>query len=57
MFSLRTFVRPFVGFKNYVDLFKQPETLPIIYNTVLFVVGSIAGQFLIGFGFWRCSSG
>ncbi|WP_283192613.1 sugar ABC transporter permease [Rhizobium sp. AN80A] len=56
MFSLGTFVRPFVGFKNYVDLFKQPETLPIIYNTVLFVVGSIAGQFLIGFGlalfFW-----
>jgi multiple sugar transport system permease protein len=56
MFSLGTFVRPFVGFKNYVDLFKQPETLPIIYNTLLFVVGSIAGQFLIGFGlalfFW-----
>jgi multiple sugar transport system permease protein len=56
MFSLGTFVRPFVGFKNYVDLFKQPETLPIIYNTILFVVGSIAGQFLIGFGlalfFW-----
>lgn len=25
-----TFVRPFVGFKNCVDLFKQPETLPII---------------------------
>jgi multiple sugar transport system permease protein len=57
MFSLGTFVRPFVGFKNYIDLFQQPETLPIIYNTLLFVVGSIAGQFLIGFGlalfFWK----
>jgi multiple sugar transport system permease protein len=56
MFSLGTFSRPFVGFKNYTDLFAQPETLPILYNTVIFVVGSIAGQFLIGFGlalfFW-----
>lgn len=56
MFSLGTFVRPFVGFKNYIDLFRQPETLPILMNTVTFVVASIAGQFAIGFGlalfFW-----
>ncbi|MDH0869605.1 carbohydrate ABC transporter permease [Agrobacterium pusense] len=56
MFSLGTFVRPFVGFKNYVDLFRQPETWPILMNTVTFVVASIAGQFVIGFGlalfFW-----
>lgn len=56
MFSLGTFVRPFVGFRNYVDLFRQPETLPILFNTVTFVVTSIAGQFAIGFGlalfFW-----
>ncbi len=31
MFSLGTFVRPFVGFKNYVDLFRQPE----IWNWIL----------------------
>lgn len=57
MFSLGTFVRPFVGFKNYVTLFSQPQTWPIIGNTALFVVASIAGQFLIGFGlalfFWN----
>ena len=57
MFSLGTFVRPFVGFKNYVALFSQPQTWPIIGNTALFVVASIAGQFLIGFGlalfFWN----
>jgi len=41
MFSLGTFSRPWVGFKNYVDLFAQPETLPILYNTAIFVVGSI----------------
>lgn len=56
MFSLGSIIRPFVGFKNYIDLFKQPETLPILFNTIIFVVGSIAGQFLIGFGlalfFW-----
>ncbi|WEX75424.1 sugar ABC transporter permease [Sinorhizobium numidicum] len=56
MFSLGSFLRPFVGFKNYVDLFSQPETRPILFNTALFVSASIAGQFLIGFGlalfFW-----
>jgi multiple sugar transport system permease protein len=57
MFSLGTLVRPFVGFKNYVTLFSQPQTWPIIGNTALFVVASIAGQFTIGFGlalfFWN----
>ncbi|AWI60555.1 carbohydrate ABC transporter permease [Sinorhizobium fredii] len=56
MFSLGSFWRPFVGLKNYVDLFSQPETRPILLNTALFVSASIAGQFVIGFGlalfFW-----
>ncbi|MDI7861559.1 sugar ABC transporter permease [Rhizobiaceae bacterium n13] len=56
MFSLGTLWRPFVGFKNYRDLFAQPETLPILANTAIFVTASIAGQFVIGFGlalfFW-----
>ncbi|OAP39947.1 sugar ABC transporter permease [Sinorhizobium glycinis] len=56
MFSLGSFSRPFVGLKNYVDLFSQPETRPILLNTALFVSASIAGQFVIGFGlalfFW-----
>ena len=56
LFSLGTFSRPFVGFKNYKDLFAQPETWPIFANTAMFVVASIVGQFLIGFGlalfFW-----
>ncbi|UVC07254.1 sugar ABC transporter permease [Rhizobium sp. TH2] len=57
MFSLGTFARPFVGFKNYVTLFSQRETWPILGNTALFVISSIAGQFMIGFGlalfFWN----
>jgi multiple sugar transport system permease protein len=56
MFSLGSVIRPFVGMDNYVALFRQPETWPILTNTLIFVVGSIAGQFLIGFGlalfFW-----
>ncbi len=56
MFSLGSLIRPFVGLDNYVELFRQPETISILRNTVIFVVGSIAGQFVIGFGlalfFW-----
>lgn len=56
MFSLGSFLRPFVGFKNYVTLFSQPQTWPILGNTALFVVASIVGQFVIGFSlalfFW-----
>ncbi|APG87863.1 maltose ABC transporter permease (plasmid) [Sinorhizobium americanum CCGM7] len=56
LFSLGTFGRPFVGFKNYTELFAQLETSPILLNTALFVSASIAGQFVIGFGlalfFW-----
>ncbi|MBB4009820.1 carbohydrate ABC transporter permease [Allorhizobium taibaishanense] len=50
MFSLGTFSRPFVGFHNYIELFSQPETLPVFRNTAIFVIASIAGQFLLGFG-------
>jgi multiple sugar transport system permease protein len=56
MFSLGSFVRPFVGFSNYVALFSEPETWPIFANTAIFVTASIAGQFALGFGlalfFW-----
>lgn len=50
MFNLGTFARPWVGFKNYMVVFARPETWPILRNTVIFVVASIAGQFAIGFG-------
>lgn len=50
MFSMGQIMRPFVGFRNYVDLFRQPETFGILLNTAIFVLGSIAGQFILGFG-------
>ena len=50
MFSMGQLARPFVGFRNYVDLFRQPETFGILLNTAIFVLASIAGQFVLGFG-------
>jgi len=49
MFSLGNIWRPFVGFKNYVELFSQAEIWLIMRNTIFFVFGSIFGQFTIGF--------
>lgn len=51
-----TFAKPaeqaFVGFKNYIELFQEGNSvLPIaIKNTIIFTLGSIFFQFVIGFG-------
>jgi multiple sugar transport system permease protein len=39
---------PCVGFANYVSVFKNSLFQTTVINTVLFTVGSIAGQFVIG---------
>lgn len=39
---------PFVGFRNYVDVFHDPVFGKAVVNTVLFTVGSIVCQFGIG---------
>lgn len=49
IFNLNTFIRPWVGFDNYRALFADSTTMPIFYNTLIFVFFSIAGQFLVGF--------
>ena len=36
MFSMGQLARPFVGFRNYIDLFSQPETFGILLNTAIF---------------------
>ena len=50
MFNLGTFVRPLVGLANYASVVAQPEFWTVTRNTMIFVVGSIAGQFVLGFG-------
>lgn len=50
VFNLAAFVRPFVGFDNYVAVMSQPEFFLVVRNTAIFVAGSIAGQFVIGLG-------
>ncbi|HEX3038041.1 MAG TPA: sugar ABC transporter permease [Oscillospiraceae bacterium] len=39
----------FVGFQNYIDLFKISTMKTSIVNTIVFTVGSILFQFVIGF--------
>lgn len=39
----------FIGFQNYIDLFKISTTRTSIVNTVVFTAGSIVFQFVIGF--------
>ncbi len=50
MFNLGTFMRPLVGFANYAAVVAQPEFWMVARNTLLFVVGSIGGQFVLGLG-------
>ena len=50
VFNLAAFLRPFVGFDNYLAVISQPEFGLVMRNTLVFVVGSIVGQFVIGFG-------
>ncbi|MFD2649654.1 carbohydrate ABC transporter permease [Devosia albogilva] len=49
MFTLGALVRPFVGFDNYVAVVQQPEFWLVLRNTLVFVFGSMAGQFILGF--------
>lgn len=42
---------PFVGLDNYVAMLGQPGFALALWNTVVFTVGSVAVQFLLGLGF------
>lgn len=41
--------RPFVGFGNYAGLIRSPVFHQTLLNSVIFTVGSIAPQFVVGF--------
>ncbi|KFC66434.1 ABC transporter, membrane spanning protein (Sugar) [Devosia sp. LC5] len=49
MFTLGQLIRPFAGISNYVAVVQQPEFWMVTRNTLVFVVGSMAGQFVLGF--------
>jgi trehalose/maltose transport system permease protein len=40
----------FVGLENYVEMFKNPDFLEGLKNTVIFTVASVALEFIIGLG-------
>ncbi|GMB01147.1 sugar ABC transporter permease [Pelosinus sp. IPA-1] len=41
--------KEFVGLQNYIDVFNNPTMMTSIWNTLLFTIGSISIQFVIGF--------
>lgn len=43
-------IKPFVGFKNYIEVFQDPTLTISIWNTLVFTLGSISIQFVIGLG-------
>lgn len=49
MFTLGALFRPFVGFDNYVAVVRMPEFWLVTRNTLIFVFGSMSGQFVLGF--------
>ncbi|MEX1181254.1 MAG: sugar ABC transporter permease [Cucumibacter sp.] len=49
VFNMATFSRPFVGLSNYASVFAEPQFGLVLRNTALFVIGSIGGQFVLGF--------
>jgi multiple sugar transport system permease protein len=49
MFTLNAFIRPWAGLDNYIAMVRQPEFWLVARNTLIFTVGSIAGQFALGF--------
>jgi multiple sugar transport system permease protein len=44
----------FVGAKNYVEIFRSPKFVPILLNTLVWSVGSLAGQFALGLAAALC---
>jgi len=43
-------IKPFVGLKNYIEVFQDPTMMISIKNTLVFTLGSISIQFFIGLG-------
>lgn len=47
--TLKQEVKPFVGIRNYVELFQDPVMVTSLKNTLIFTVCSLIFQFIIGF--------
>lgn len=41
-------IKPFIGLKNYIDMFQDPTMRTSIWNTFVFTIGSISVQFTVG---------
>ena len=48
--TIRENTRQFIGFSNYIDLFKDGLVIYVTKNTLFYTIGSIVIQFIVGFG-------
>lgn len=49
VFSLGTLMHPSAGFDNYIDVFNDRQAQSVLVNTIIFTLGSVALQFVLGF--------
>jgi multiple sugar transport system permease protein len=49
VFSLGTLMHPTAGFDNYTDIFDDRLAGTVLWNTLIFTIGSVALQFIFGF--------
>lgn len=50
-FTNRTFINPnpdFIGFENYVRIFNSPQFGDIVFNSFVWTIAVVSGQFLVG---------
>ena len=49
-YTVFTFWNPeFIGLKNYAEILKDPDFYQSLYNTLIWIVGSVSLQFVLGF--------
>lgn len=47
--TLKQDIKPFIGLKNYIELFKDPVLMTSLKNTFIFTICSLLFQFIFGF--------
>ena len=49
-YTIFTFWNPkFIGFKNYKDIFSDTDFYQALWNTIIWILGSVSFQFILGF--------
>lgn len=49
VFTLNLGEKIYIGFQNYINIFHNPDFIPVLVNTIIFTFCSVFFQFIIGF--------